>query len=459
MNFGHIKNIHFVGIGGIGMSGIAEILAGVGFGVSGCDAAASTTTRRLEAAGIHVTVGHSPSHPAGADLVVISSAVRKDHPELEEARRLRIPVIRRAEMLGEITRLKRGVAVAGTHGKTTTSAMIACVLAEAALDPTLIVGGVLRDFATNARLGSGEWLVVEADEYDRSFLTLHPEIAVVTNIEADHLDIYSGIDDIRATFADFASRVPFYGTVIGCTDDAHVLALMDTLQKREIRYGLGESAELRAIDLSFEERGSRFAVLRSGKAIGRIALQVPGEHNVRNALAAVAVALELDLPFETIAKALGGFTGVERRFQLLGTFRGALVIDDYAHHPTEVRATLEAARRGYGSRRIVALFQPHLYSRTRDFQEEFAEALSIADVAFVAPIYPAREQPIAGVTAALITDAAARRGFANVHGLEGDLAAVGAAVRSALERNDLFVTMGAGDVHEVGERLVAEEAA
>ncbi len=459
MNFGHIKNIHFVGIGGIGMSGIAEILAGVGFTVSGCDAAASPTTRRLAAAGIPVTLGHSREHPAGADLVVISSAVRRDHPELEEARRLRIPVIRRAVMLGEITRLKRGVAVAGTHGKTTTSAMIASVLAEASLDPTLIVGGVLRDFATNARLGSGEWLVVEADEYDRSFLTLHPEIAVVTNIEADHLDIYSGIDDIVATFEDFATRVPFYGTVIGCADDPRVLALLDKVQKREIRYGLGASAELRATGVEFHERGSRFAVLRAGEAIGKIALQVPGEHNVRNALAAIAVGLELDLSFDVIAKGLGGFTGVERRFQLLGTFRGALVFDDYAHHPTEVRATLDAARRGWGGRRIVALFQPHLYSRTRDFQEEFAEALAVADLAFVAPIYPAREQPIEGVTAALITVAAARRGFANVRGLEGDLEAIGNAVRDALEPNDLFVTMGAGNVHEVGERLAAEEAA
>lgn len=458
MNFGHIKNIHFVGIGGIGMSGLAEILASCGFSVSGCDAQASQTTRRLIAAGIPVAIGHDPGHPAGADLVVISSAIRKDHPELEEARRLRIPVIRRAEMLGEVTRLKRGVGVAGTHGKTTTSAMIATVLAEAGLDPTLIVGGVLRNYATNARLGAGEWLVVEADEYDRSFLTLHPEIAVVTNIEADHLDIYSGIDEIRATFAEFAARVPFYGTVVACADDANVVALLDSIEKRQIRYGLGPDAELRATDVSFEGRTSRFTVVRSGERIGEITLQVPGEHNVRNALAAVAVALELDLPFETIATGLERFTGVERRFQLLGTFRGALVIDDYAHHPTEVRATLEAARRGYGGRRIVALFQPHLYSRTRDFQMEFAEALSTADLAFVAPIYPAREKPIEGVTSALITDAAARRGFANVRPLDGNLQAVADAVRSELRENDLFVTMGAGNVHEVAERLAGEAA-
>jgi UDP-N-acetylmuramate--alanine ligase len=459
MYFGHIKNIHFVGIGGIGMSGIAEILSGVGFTVTGCDAAASPTTRRLEAAGISVSIGHSPAHPAGADLVVISSAVKRDHPELEEARRLRIPVIRRAEMLGEITRLKRGVAVAGTHGKTTTSAMIANVLAEGALDPTLIVGGMLRNFATNARLGSGEWLVVEADEYDRSFLTLHPEIAIITNIEADHLDIYTGIEDIRATFAEFANRVPFYGTVIACADDAHVVSLLDSLQKREIRYGLGASAELRAVEVSFEERGSRFTVTRGGARIGAIALQVPGEHNVRNALAAIAVGLELDLPFEAIARGLDRFTGVDRRFQLLGTFHGALVIDDYAHHPTEVRATLDAARRGYRNRRIVALFQPHLYSRTRDFQAEFAEALAIADLAFVAPIYPAREQPIEGVSSALITNAARARGLENVRALEGDLEALAAAIRAELRANDLFVTMGAGNVHEVGERLAAEEAA
>jgi UDP-N-acetylmuramate--alanine ligase len=458
MNFGHIKNIHFVGIGGIGMSGLAEILASTGFSVSGCDAAASQTTRRLAAAGIPVSIGHDPGHPAGADLVVISSAIRKDHAELEEARRLRIPVIRRAEMLGEITRLKRGVGVAGTHGKTTTSAMIATILAEAGLDPTLIVGGVLRNYATNARFGTGEWLVVEADEYDRSFLTLHPEIAVITNIEADHLDIYSGIEEIRSTFAEFAARVPFYGTVVACSDDANVVALLDSLEKRQIRYGLGAGAELRAIDVAFEERGSRFTVTRAGERIGEIALEVPGEYNVRNALAAIGVALELDLPFPTIATGLERFTGVERRFQLLGTFRGALVIDDYAHHPTEVKATLEAARSGYRGRRIIALFQPHLYSRTRDFQEEFAEALALADISFVAPIYPAREQPIEGVSSELITEAAARRGFRNVRGLEGNLANIADAVRAELQENDLFVTMGAGNVHEVGERLVGEAA-
>ncbi|HVR44257.1 MAG TPA: UDP-N-acetylmuramate--L-alanine ligase [Thermoanaerobaculia bacterium] len=458
MNFGHIKNIHFVGIGGIGMSGLAEILTSLAVRISGCDAASSPTTDRLLRAGIPISIGHDPAHAEQADLLVISSAVRRTNPEVERARALQVPVIRRAEMLGELTRLKRGIAVAGTHGKTTTSAMIAIVLAEASLDPTLIVGGVLRNYSASARLGSGEFLVVEADEYDRSFLTLYPTFAIVTNIEADHLDIYEDLDDIRRTFAEFANRVPFYGAVIGCADDPNVVALLDSIEKRRIRYGLGEGAELRAIDLRFEGRGSRFAVTRSGEPIGEVTLRVPGEHNVRNALAALAVALELEVPFPTAAAGLERFEGVERRFQILGTCRGAMVVDDYAHHPTEVRATLEAARSGYPGRRIIALFQPHLYTRTRDFHAEFAEALSVADLAFVAPIYPAREEPIAGVSSTMITEAASRRGHSNVRDLEGDLDRLAEQIRVEIDGDDVFLTMGAGDVHKVGEILAGGAA-
>jgi UDP-N-acetylmuramate--alanine ligase len=288
MNFGKIKNIHFVGIGGIGMSGIAEILTNYDLRISGCDAARSATTERLARAGIEVVIGHDPAHAEKSDLLVISSAVRRDNPEVQAARAQHVPVIRRAEMLGELTRLKRGIAVAGTHGKTTTSAMAAMVLAEAGLDPTLIVGGVLRNLATSARLGGGEYLVVEADEYDRSFLTLYPHIAVITNIEADHLDIYRDLEDIQATFEEFARRVPFYGAVIACADDANVETLLGRIDKREIRYGLGEGAGLRAVDLRFDGRGSSFRVLQDGTDLGPMRLRVPGEHNVRNALAAVA---------------------------------------------------------------------------------------------------------------------------------------------------------------------------
>ncbi|HUP66208.1 MAG TPA: UDP-N-acetylmuramate--L-alanine ligase [Thermoanaerobaculia bacterium] len=458
MNFGHIKNIHFVGIGGIGMSGIAEILTNYDLTISGCDAARSATTERLGRGGIEVVIGHDPSHADRADLLVISSAIRRDNPEVERARAVRVPVIRRAEMLGELTRLKRGIAVAGTHGKTTTSAMIAMILAEAGLDPTLIVGGVLRNLEKSARLGSGEYLVVEADEYDRSFLTLYPHLAVVTNIEADHLDIYRDLDDIRATFAEFVRRVPFYGAVIACSDDSNVIDLLSHVEKREIRYGLSPEANLRAVDLRFDGRGARYRLERDGESVGEVRLRVPGEHNVRNSLAAIAVALELDVPFDTAAAALQKFDGVERRFQILGACHGATVVDDYAHHPTEVRATLEAARHGYPGRRIVALFQPHLYSRTRDFASDFAEALSVADLAWVAPIYPAREEPIEGVTSALITGSASTRGMKQVHAIEGDLEAIANSIEKELSNNDIFITLGAGDVYKVGHMLTGGAA-
>lgn len=453
MHFGHIKNIHFVGIGGIGMSGIAEILTHYDFRISGCDILASENTERLSRLGIPVTIGHDSSHLANVDLLVISSAIRQGNTEVRHAREVHIPVIRRAEMLGEITRLKRGIAVAGTHGKTTTSAMTALVLSEAGLDPTLIIGGVLRNIHSSARLGRGEYLVVEADEYDRSFLTLHPTCAVITNIEADHLDCYRDLDDIRDAFTEFALKVPFYGAVIGCIDDPTVAALLDSLPKRAVRYGLGERARLRAINLSFSAEGTSFDLELHRQKLGRVTLKVPGEHNVRNALAAIAVALELDISMETAAAGLAKFPGVERRFQILGQYKGALVVDDYAHHPTEIRATLEAARRSYPDRRVVVLFQPHLYSRTRDFYEQFADALRRADQAYLTPIYPAREEPIPGVSADLIVAAATNRGAGNVTLIdrpEGELVQF---LQSVLQPNDLLLTMGAGDIHRIGEAI------
>jgi len=453
MHFGHIKNIHFVGVGGIGMSGIAEVLSNYDFALSGCDLSRSAITDRLEGRGVRVTIGHDPSHLDGVDLVVISSAVSRTSPEVARARELDLPVIRRAEMLGEMTRLKRAVAVAGTHGKTTTSAMIATVLGEAGLDPTLIVGGVLREFSSNARLGTGDLLVVEADEYDRSFLTLHPTLAVVTNIEADHLDIYEDLDDIRRAFAEFARRVPFFGSVVACCDDERVAEMANGIDRRVVRYGLGDCATLRATRVEDGPDGTRFDVEHHGERLGRVTLNVPGLHSVRNALAAIGVALELDLPFETAAKALERFEGVERRFQVLGECRGAVIVDDYAHHPTEIRTTLEAARSRYPGRRIVALFQPHLYSRTRDFFDGFAEALRVADVAMVAPIYPSREEPIEGVTSALITEAATRRGAANVELLDRDRDGIVAALRERLADGDVLLTLGAGDVNRIGETL------
>lgn len=456
MNFGDIKSIHFVGIGGIGMSGIAEILTNYRLTITGCDAKASPTTDRLSRLGVGVAIGHEPRHIEGVDLVVISSAIRPTNPEVVHARERNVPVIRRAEMLGRIMHEKKSIGIAGTHGKTTTTAMTAIVLAEAGFDPTVIVGGVLRSFESNAKLGQSDYFVVEADEYDRSFLALDPTWAVITNIEADHLDCYRDLDDIREAFAQYAAKVPPHGVVIGCVDDVNVAALLGRLGTRSIGYGLGEGAALRATNIRYQERATTFELVRDGRLLGEIVLRVPGDHNVRNALAATAVALELGAPFAAIARALGSYSGVERRFQFLGESRGAIVIDDYAHHPTEIRATLTAARKSYPRRRIVALFQPHLYSRTRDFSGDFADALAVADEALVTPIYPAREEPIEGVSSGLITGAAARAGNAHVKPVELSGEQLVERLRRELGSNDLLVTMGAGDIHRVAEQLVEE---
>ncbi|MBW3672323.1 MAG: UDP-N-acetylmuramate--L-alanine ligase [Acidobacteria bacterium] len=458
MRFGRFRSIHFVGIGGIGMSGIAEILSNYDLEISGCDMSRSEITDRMAGRGIAVSIGHDPDHLDGIDLVVISSAVKRDSREVVAARDRKIPVIRRAEMLGEIMRLKRGVAVAGTHGKTTTSAMTASVLNAGGLDPMLIVGGVLRDISSSAKLGSGEFLVVEADEYDRSFLTLHPEIAVVTNIEIDHLDIYDGLEDIQKTFSEFVSKVPFYGVVVGCSDDDDVENLLTSGARRALRYGFGERAEIRGEAVRVEEGITHFDVTRLGEAVGTLELLVPGRHNVLNALAATAVGLELEIPFQTIREGLRSFRGVERRFEIIGEWNESLVVDDYAHHPTEVRATLEAARETYADRKLIVVFQPHLFSRTRDFHDGFAEALGIADEAWVTPIYPAREDPIEGVSSALIVDAAQKRGFDGVRFLDRDLPGVVEFLRDHVKERSLLMTMGAGDIYKVSEDLAGGTA-
>jgi UDP-N-acetylmuramate--alanine ligase len=460
MNLENIKNIHFVGIGGIGMSGIAEILADRGVVVSGCDLKPSAATDLLTSRGIPVAIGHDPAHLQGADLVVVTSAVKGRNLEVESALQRGIPVVKRKEILGELVNRKRAIGVSGTHGKTTTSAMIAVVLEEAGLDPTIIVGGMLRNLATNAKNGSGEFVVVEADEYDRSFHELHPEIAVITNVEADHLEYYGSFEAIIEAFRIFAAGVRQGGVVIGCADDPVVATLLASVaagvppagaaeggrpHTRIIRYGLSDDAELRATNITYDERGSWFQV----PGTGWFRLFVPGEHNVRNALATIAVARELGIKTEVTAAALARFLGVDRRFQILGEYAGAIVVDDYAHHPTEIRATLSAARRGYPNRRIVALFQPHLYSRTRDFAREFGQSLLVADVALVAPIYAAREQPIEGITSKLIADA-----VAGVEFLERTNDAIVDELRQRLQPNDLFITMGAGDVHQISEALV-----
>ncbi len=456
MRFLRLRRIHFVGAGGVGMSGLAEILLlSTPLEISGCDRERSENTERLTALGARIAYDHDPAHLEQADLVVISSAISESNPEIAAARRKSIPVIRRAEMLAEIMRLKQGVAIAGTHGKTTTTSLAGLVLTEAGFDPTIVVGGRVRILGTNARLGKGEYLVAEADEYDRSFLELTPVVAVVTNVEADHLDTYHDLADILDAFAAFANRVPFYGAVVACLDDPGVRAILPRLKRRVVTYGESPEASIRADRIRLEASGTTFEVWE-GKtwSLGEVRLPLPGRHNVANALAAIAVGRELSVPFPTIARALKEFTGVVRRFETKGERGGVLVLDDYAHHPTEIAATLAAARQVHPGRRLVALFQPHLYSRTRDFAEDFGRALLAADVAVVTDIYPSREKPIAGVTGDLVAEAARGAGHRNVLYISEKKEVVGE-IEQLLKAGDLLITMGAGDVVRVGESYLA----
>jgi UDP-N-acetylmuramate--alanine ligase len=453
MNLDKIKNIHFVGIGGIGMSGIAEIMTGRGMAVSGCDLKRSSVTTLLAGRGVDIRIGHDPAHLAGVDAIVVTAAVRGVNVEVDAAQERGIEVIPRKDLLAAIVNQKRAVCVSGTHGKTTTSAMIATVLEDAGLDPTIIIGGMLRNFASNAKSGKGDVIVVEADEYDRTFHELRPEIAVITNIEADHLEYYGSFENIVEAFRIFTENVRPGGAIIGCVDDPAVAALIDRRGRgpassdkpKIIRYGLGPNADLTTRNLTFDERGSSFEIEGSGF----FKLFAPGEHNVRNALAAIAVARELGISHAATAAGIAKFLGVDRRFQILGDYNGALVVDDYAHHPTEIRATLDAARSGYPRRRVVALFQPHLYSRTRDFAREFGAALGDADIALVAPIYAAREKPIDGISSRMIADSADGIEFLDRSHIE-----IINELRRRLQPNDVFIAMGAGDVHEIAEALV-----
>lgn len=455
MTFSSIKHIHLVGIGGIGMSGIAEILLTQGFSVSGSDLNRSDVTDRLVDKGATVMFGHHAENIGSADVVVYSSAVKPNtNPETKAALEKHIPIIRRAEMLSELSRLKYCLAVAGTHGKTTTTSMAGMALMNAGMDPTVIVGGRLRGLGgSNARLGRGDWIVLEADEYDRSFLQLLPTVAIITNIEADHLDIYSDLDDIMGAFTEFANKVPFYGTACVCLDDAGVRAILPKISKVVLTYGLSEDADVRATNITFAERTSTFTLEHHNTPLGIITLNVPGEHNIRNALAACAAGIVCKAPFEALRSALTEFIGVYRRFEIKGEVRGLLFVDDYAHHPTEVRSTLAAARNGWG-RRTVAIFQPHTFTRTRDFAQEFATSFADADVLIVTDIYPAREEPIPGITGNTIAEAARAAGHPSVHYV-ADLAAIPAAVINLTEPGDMVLTLGAGDIWKVARDLTA----
>jgi UDP-N-acetylmuramate--alanine ligase len=456
VRFLRLRRIHFIGAGGVGMSGLAEILLlSTPLEISGCDRERGENTERLAALGAKILPGHDPAHLAEVDLVVISSAVDDSNPEVAAARERGIPVIRRAQMLGQIMRLKQGIAVAGTHGKTTTTSLTGMVLTEAGFDPTIVVGGRVHILGTNARLGRGDFLVAEADEYDRSFLELTPDVAVITNVEADHLDCYRDLSEIIDAFVLFANRVPFYGAVVACLDDPGVGAVLPRVEKRIVTYGETPQAHLRARDIHLEASGTTFEVFDSEQGpLGTVRLPLPGRHNVANALAAIAVGRELSVPFETIARALAAFTGVVRRFQKKGERGGVLVVDDYAHHPTELSATLAAARQVYPERRLVALFQPHLYSRTRDFAGEFGRALLAADVAVVTDIYPSREKPLPGVTGQLVVRAAREVGHRNITYLS-DKKRVVEKLEKLLRPGDLLLTMGAGDVAGFGEEYLA----
>ena len=453
--FRRFQHIHFIGIGGIGMSGIAEVLANLGFRVSGSDLKKSDVTARLEELGAEVTEGHAAENVGDAHVVVRSTAVRDDNPEIIEARRRSIPVIPRAEMLAELMRMKpHTVAVAGSHGKTTTTSMVATVLGIAGLDPTFVVGGIVRSYLSNARLGKSDLMVVEADESDRSFLMLTPTIAVVTNIDREHMDYYHDMDDVRKCFSDFVNKVPFYGAAVLCLDDPHVQAVIPKVERRRVTYGLSAQADISAHEIAYDQSfGSSFIVWRGIEVLGRVGLRVPGKHNVYNSLAAIAVGLELEVPFDQIAFALGEFTGADRRFQFKGEEAGVTVVDDYGHHPTEIKATLSAARIGAPNRRIVVLFQPHRYSRTHDLMEEFASAFNNADVLFVTDIYAASETPIDGVDAAVLTERIKSYGHKNADYI-GALDNAAGILRENVREGDLVITLGAGSVHRAGDRLL-----
>lgn len=452
--FGKTRHLHLVGIGGIGMSSIAEILIHRGFVVSGSDGAASENTQRLTDLGAQIHIGHDAAHIAGADVVVYTSAVRaEDNVETRAALENGVPVIKRGEMIAELMRMKFGIGIAGTHGKTTTTSLTGLVVMQGGFDPSIIVGGRVHSFdKTNAVVGKGDILIVEADEYDRMFLNLTPSIVVVTNIDIEHLDIYKDETDIRNAFVEFANKVPFYGAVMVCLDDPNVRSVLPRIHRRTMTYGFTPQARLRPAAVDGVGLSTSFDVILDGTRLGRVSIRAAGDHNVRNALAAVAVGLELGMPFDRIATGLDRFTGVFRRFQIKDDANGVVTVDDYAHHPTEVKATLQAARSGWPDRRVVAVFQPHLYSRTRDLADEFGMSFFDADVLVVTDVYPSREKPIEGVDGKLIADRAKAFGHKHVTYV-ADKSALPEALLGTVRSGDLLITMGAGDIYTYGERF------
>ncbi len=459
--FRKTQQIHLVGIGGSGMSGIAEVLLTLGYKVTGSDLQASDSTRRLEELGGRIFFGHQESNVGEAQVVVISSAVSAQNPEVMAAKAKQIPVIPRAEMLAELMRLKFGVAIAGAHGKTTTTSMVANVLAQGGLDPTMVIGGKVNALGSHARLGRGDLLVAEADESDGSFLRLSPTIAAVTNLDREHLEHYGSMERINEYFLEFINKVPFYGLSVLCADDDRLRALFPKIVKRYQTYGISEPDGVRpdffATDISLNQWGAEFRAQFRGRNLGPFRLAMPGRHNVSNALVAIAIGVELDVPVDLIRKALAAYTGVERRFHLRGEVNGIMVVDDYGHHPTEIKAVLSAAKEGWGGRRLVVVFQPHRYTRTRDLLEDFAKAFAQSDVLFLTEIYAAGEQPIPGVSGAKLAEIVRAAGHPSVTFVEQKDQLV-EQVLPHLKSGDLVITLGAGDIWKTGPGLLARLA-
>ncbi|MBI5535291.1 MAG: UDP-N-acetylmuramate--L-alanine ligase [Deltaproteobacteria bacterium] len=452
---GRVRHVHFVGIGGIGMSGLAEILRSLGFDVSGSDLKPNNITKRLELLGVRIDIGHLGGNVVGCDVVVYSSAIKPDNPELVEARGRGIPVIARAEMLAELMRVKYGVAIAGSHGKTTTTSLIATVLRSAGFDPTVVVGGKMEALGSNARLGEGDLLVAEADESDGSFLLLNPTIAVVTNIDPEHLDHWGTHEKVKEAFVSFLSRVPFYGLAVMCLDHPHVQSILPHVRRRHVTYGVSPQADYSARELESHGLMMRFRAHRHGELMGEFEVRMPGQHNVLNCLATIAVADELEVPLDVMQHSLATFSGVQRRFTIVGEIEGITLVDDYGHHPAEISATLAAARNAYKGRLVVA-FQPHRYTRTRDLFAEFTAAFNQADIVVVTDIYPAGEAPIPGITAEALAQALREHGHQHVHYVPGKTS-VPDALEQIVRPGDVVIAQGAGDinksVHELYTRL------
>lgn len=453
------KVVHFVGIGGIGMSGIAEILHNLNYEVTGSDIKESDTIRRLSSLGIKISIGHGSKNLGEPHVVVTSSAVSLDNPEVIAARQRSIPVIPRAEMLAELGRLKYGILVAGAHGKTTTTSLLATILAEGGLDPTVVIGGKLKAIGSNARLGQGDFIVAEADESDGSFLKLNPTIAVVTNIDKEHLDFFKNIDELKKAFIKFINKIPFYGTSVICLENEHTVNILPEIERKSITYGFSERADIYPVNISRSERSMSFEAFYKREHLGFFTIPVPGEHNVLNSLAAIAVSMELQIPVRVINDALRNFSGIQRRFELKGEKKGIKIFDDYGHHPTEIKATLKAAKGSYPKNRLIVIFQPHRYTRTSDLVDEFACSFDDADLLYLMDIYPAGEKPIEGVHSEMLYRGIKNQGFNEVVYVSDRNRLINQVI-GILKDGDIIITLGAGDVYKIGEeiyRIISKE--